>query len=69
MSLEEETKKAMGFRSTKNSCSNCTYCKTRENQYVDREWYSTCDYSDICSFIIAEPAASICDKYRSIISD
>lgn len=62
MSLEAETKKAMGFIDKPGTCLNCQHFAEVENKYVDRMWDKVCTFSPLCTFEVSEN--STCSKFK-----
>ncbi len=48
--LIEETKKAIGYTESQNTCPKCKHSEEVEDPHLDRSWHLICKVSSLCSF-------------------
>jgi len=64
MSLEKETKTAMGFKEVAPTCQNCRFMHEEEDPYLDRSWFNVCKYSHLSHFRVNVNSTCNCFKKK-----
>lgn len=60
--LEEATKKEMGYTEDQQRCDLCQHHREDEDPYLDRSWIDKCTFSNLVTFTVKKHAR--CSRFE-----